>query len=182
MKGLLIIDMQNDSFPEKMPVHDLEGVVLRINKLAESFRKKNYLVIHIQHDGTLQNSCLPGTHGWQLIPSLIKEPKDLLVSKTVNDSFYGTELKNVLESEHIDTLVIAGFATDFCVDTTVRSAINKNYKVLIAGDCHTTFSRSFLSAEIIIRHHNLVWGYLIPTKYKAEVKTCDELIAQLQEA
>ena len=37
-KALLIIDMQNESFPPGAPCYDMEGVVNRINALSAKFR------------------------------------------------------------------------------------------------------------------------------------------------
>jgi nicotinamidase-related amidase len=170
--------MQNESFAPGNPVFDKEGIILRINQLSDAFRKANNPVVLIQHDGTRQGLYIPESDEWQLISSLKRGTDDIVITKTANDSFYNSELKAVLDRNEIDTIVICGYATDFCVDTTVRSALNKNYKVKVVKDGHTTFNRSFIDAENIIRHHNIVWEYLIPTKHKVEVKTCEQVIAE----
>ena len=176
MNALIIIDMQNASFASGRITYDADGVISRINKLASYFRSIKHPVIFIQHDGTKQNSYIPGTNEWQIVSSLNRETTDLVVIKTVNDSFYNTDLKKVLDINNVDTLVITGYATDFCVDTTIRSALNKEYTIKVVKDGHTTFNRSFLDAETIVKHHNTIWEYLIPVKTKIEVKNTDELI------
>lgn len=180
MKALLVLDIQNGSFAPGYSVFDKDGVITRINQLSALFRAVQYPVILIQHDGTKQGVYIPGTDAWQLEASFIQKPDDILMGKTVNDAFYKTELKSILDRNGVDTLVICGYATDFCVDTTIRSALNKDYQVIVANDGHTTFSRSFLNAEAIIRHHNVVWQNLIPTKYGVQVKTCAEIRDEIE--
>ena len=51
-KALLVIDMQKGSFTQETPRYDTEGVVKRINSLSSIFRKRNFPVIFVQHDGT----------------------------------------------------------------------------------------------------------------------------------
>lgn len=179
MKALLIVDMQNGSFPAERPVFNKEEVIMKINQLSESFRNTRNKVIFIRHDGTKQGQYIPESHDWQIISSLKMEKGDIVLSKTVNDAFYHSELKSILDINEIDTLVITGYASDFCVDTTIRSALNKDYKVIVARDAHTTFGRSFVSAETIIRHHNIIWENLIPAMHKVEVKTCDQITGEI---
>ena len=35
-------------------------------------------------------------------------------------------------------LIFTGCATDFCVDTTIRSAVSYDFNVVVASDCNTT--------------------------------------------
>ena len=49
-KALLIIDMQKGSFTPKTPRFDAIGVINRINRLADLFRKEGFPVIFVQHD------------------------------------------------------------------------------------------------------------------------------------
>jgi nicotinamidase-related amidase len=51
-------------------------------------------------------------------------------------------------------LVICGMQTEFCVDTAVRGAYERGYKVVLLGDAHTTFDTQLLPAADIIAHHN----------------------------
>jgi nicotinamidase-related amidase len=93
MKALFIIDMQAGSFTPETPRYDAEGVVQRINTLSRHFRNHGDAVIFIQHDGTKDGNYLPGTPEWNILPELIRDPSDIVVSKTANDSFYKTFIK-----------------------------------------------------------------------------------------
>jgi nicotinamidase-related amidase len=169
MKALLIIDMQAGSFTDTTPRFDTEGVVSRINGLSTHFRKNGNPVIFIQHDGTKENNFLPGSNEWQLLPSLDIRAADIKVSKTANDCFYRSQLEQVLTGNAIGELIITGCATDFCVDTTIRAAMAKDYNITIIKDGHTTTDRPHADAETVIRHHNWLWENMIPTGGKIQV-------------
>ena len=97
MKVLLIIDMQVGSFKPQTPRYDADGVVERINSLSDYFRQNGDKVIFIQHDGTKENSYIPGTFDWNILPTLIQHPDDIVLSKMANDSFYNTDLETILK-------------------------------------------------------------------------------------
>jgi nicotinamidase-related amidase len=176
MKALLIIDMQNESFPKERPSHDLEGVVTRINVLSNKFREADLPVIVVQHDGSAQNEYVPGTEGWKVIPEIDVLPNDILINKTANDCFYKTELEEMLKRLGVNEVIITGSATDFCIDSTVQSALVKNYIVTVVRDGHTAGSRPHVTAEQVVNHYNWIWQNLTPTGGRVEVNRADDII------
>ena len=179
-KALLIIDMQNGSFTSKTSRFDAAGVILRINDLSCLFRERSFSVIFIQHDGTGTGELERDTFDWQLLESLKISQEDIIVQKSANDAFYDSGLQLILNKRKITELFIAGCATDFCVDSTVQSALSRDYNVTIVADGHTTSERPHLRAEKIIEHYNWVWKNMIPTRGKIEVRRFDEIENDLQ--
>lgn len=174
MKALLIIDMQKGSFKPYSLRHDTLGTIDRINSLATYFRANHDSVIFIQHDGTKENVFFPNSEDWEIIPELTRLQTDITVSKTANDSFYKSSLQSILSMNYISELFITGCATDFCVDTTVKSALNKDYKVTVIEDGHTTASRPHIDAQTVINHYNWLCTEMSPTKHRLTVvKTID---------
>ncbi|MCP4694589.1 MAG: isochorismatase family protein, partial [Desulfobacterales bacterium] len=74
---------------------------------------------------------------------------------------------------------VTGCATDFCVDTTVRSAASKDYEMVVVSDAHTTGDRPHLGAEAIIEHHNWVWENFIPPGKDIMVAPAERVIEAL---
>ena len=177
MKALLIIDMQNVSFTPATPRFDAENVVKRINALAERFRQHNDKVIFIQHDGSKENECLPGTDEWKILDSLYIDTNDYILSKTANDSFYRTNLHQILQDSAINELIVTGCATDFCVDATIKSALSLDYCLSVISNAHTTADRPHISAEKLITHYNWMWKEMIPTKGNVEVIPFEKYIS-----
>lgn len=179
MRALLIIDMQTGSFTEA-PRYNAAEVVANINELSAKFREQNCPVIYIQHDGTAENCFLPGTEEWSLLPALQVQPSDIMVSKTANDCFYRSSLEKILQEHDADELVVTGCATDFCVDSTIRAALSKDYNITVVADAHTTANRPHATADVIIAHHNYVWADMIPTKGRIQVLPLQEVMKTLK--
>ncbi len=168
-KALLVIDMQKGSFTEATPRHNTEGIVQIINSLATTFRLKSWPVLFIQHDGSAMNEFEPFTTEWELLDDLEIDAGDFRIDKYANDVFYRSGLQRKLDLLGIKNLVITGCATDFCVESTIQSAISKDYNITVIEDGHTTGNRPSLKASQVIDHYNWVWKNMIPTKGKIEV-------------
>lgn len=169
MDALIIIDMQEGPFSQS-DKYDSEGVISRINQLSEYIRENDGRVIFIQHDGPAEDQLLPLTPGWEILRSLTQNDSDIVVRKTTNDSFYKTELSKHLKALNAEQLIISGWATDLCVDSTIRSAVSLGHNVVVASDCHTVSNRPNLSAEQVIEHHNWLWENLLTSGNLIEVK------------
>jgi nicotinamidase-related amidase len=174
LDALVIVDMQVASFADN-DKHDVSGVVHRINRLADSVREGGGTVVFIQHDGTEQDGLTPDTPGWQVLPSLETRSEDLFIRKTMNDAFAGTRLFDDLLERSVNTLGVAGWATDHCVDSTIRSAVSRGFRVVVPSDAHTVSDREHLTALQIIDHHNRTWAGLI-AKPPVHVAPTEELL------
>jgi nicotinamidase-related amidase len=173
--ALLIIDMQQGSFTDEVSRYDAAGLVERLNALAARVRAADGLVIYIQHDGPEDDPHHPGKPGWRLLADLSVLPADQIVRKTACDAFLYTELDGLLADRGIRRLIVTGYATDYCVDTTVRSALARGYETTAPSDGHTAPDRSHLSARKIIEHHNAIWSDFIAPGGPARLCACDEV-------
>ena len=94
---------------------------------------------------------------------------NITIKKKYSDSFLETSLDDVLKNNEIKDLVICGFVTEGCIDTTVRRAFSLGYNIEIAGDCHNTTDSKVLSAELIIKHHNDVFKIFSKVRESKEI-------------
>ena len=163
MHALIIVDMQQASIANSNK-YDTEGVVSRINQLSQQVRAHQGLVIFIAHDGEENEGLVPHTDGWQILDSLTMKENDIVIRKKANDAFYQTTLADTLKKHDISKLLICGWATDFCVDSTLKSALNRNYQVTAVADCHTVSDRENISALQVINYHNWLWSNMLPTQ------------------
>jgi nicotinamidase-related amidase len=174
MDAMLVVDMQVGLLNGK-PKHDLRGVIERINRLAAKVRRQSGAVILVQHCGVKGDDFEPQTPGWAFLPELLRDPADVVVRKYLNDPFAGTDLQARLEQIAPDRVLIAGWATDFCVDATVRSSVANHHHVVVVADGHTLSDRPHLDAISVIRHHNWVWSNLI-TQRSIRLAGANELL------
>lgn len=171
---MLIVDMQV-GLRSGDPKHDLPGVIDRINRLAASIRAASGTVIFVQHCGGKGDEFEPHAPGWALLPELHRDPGDVVVRKSLNEPFTGTNLQTQLEDIAPDRLLITGWATDLCVDSTVRSAVANHHHVVVVADGHTLSDRPHLEAVSVIRHHHWIWNNLL-TDRSIRVASTDELL------
>lgn len=151
--ALLIIDVQSRFFDAGPKPFEAQAIIERINRLAQRARAAGAPVIFIQHE-QVGEGLVPGSEGWRLATDLDVAETDRKVRKTTPDSFLRTELEEILRSNGVDNLVICGYASEFCVDTTTRRAAALGYPVQLAADAHTTDDKAHAGAAEIRAHHN----------------------------
>ena len=151
ISAVLVIDVQQGLFdPEP---YEASKVVKRINKVSENARKYDCPVFFIQHE-TEKGSLDFGSNGWRLHQGLAVHEGDIKIRKTTPDSFLRTNLEASLNSKGVKTVVVCGYASEFCVDTTVRRAAAIGFTVSLVSDAHTTHDKDHASAAKIREHHN----------------------------
>lgn len=173
--ALLVIDMQQGSFGEATPRHDVAGLVGRLNRLAGTVRETGGAVVFIQHDGPPGDPHHPDLPGWKLLDELEVRLADTIIRKKSCDAFLDTSLEAFLGARSIDRLIVTGCATDYCVDTTVRSALARGYPTTVPSDGHTTSDRPHLAAVKIIEHHNAIWSDFLAPRGPALVCPCADV-------
>ena len=86
-----------------------------------------------------------------------------------------TNLEEILKSKGIDNLVICGYASEFCVDTTVRRAAALGFTVSLVSDAHTTHDKDHVSASKIREHHNCTLPNITSFGPRMSAISCDNL-------
>ncbi|MEJ6005141.1 cysteine hydrolase family protein [Paucibacter sp. AS339] len=151
--ALLIIDVQRGLFDAEPRPFEADVVVQRINALADRARAAGAPVVFIQHEREA-SALQHGSEGWQLERGLKVLPQDSVSRKTTPDSFLRTDLQELLQGQQVRHVVICGYASEFCVDTTTRRAAALGFAVTLAADAHTTHDKDHATAAQIRAHHN----------------------------
>jgi ureidoacrylate peracid hydrolase len=161
--ALLIIDMQN-AFIHKEGSLSKMGLdtsrtsitIEPIKELKKEFKAQGRPVIYIQHthrpdktDAGLISEvfppimafghCFDGTWDAEFIEDLTPDNDDYIVKKHRFSAFYNTQLEDVLRGLGIETLVVAGIATNVCVESTVRDAFYRDYNVFVPKETTASF-------------------------------------------
>jgi nicotinamidase-related amidase len=141
---LLVIDVQNEYFTGKLPITYPAGSLDNIIRAIRAAHTKDIPVIAIQHTAPQENSKTfrKGTEEWKLHPQIAGEKFDRLIEKNLPGSFTGTDLETWLREREIDTLVIAGYMTQMCCDTTARQAAHLGFSVEFLSDATGTLQIS----------------------------------------
>ena len=168
-EALIVIDVQEGFFSDpNHPVYNENKLINNINQLVDSFRKQGKPIIFVRHT---DEDLVKGTKPWEVYSKVHWKTEDIYVDKTTPDSFYKTDLLSVLKANNIDSIVIVGLQTDYCIDTTCKSAFGKGIQTILVSDGHSTYDNSFMKADNIIEYHNKIIG-----RWFAELNTTDEII------
>ena len=82
---------------------------------------------------------LKETPGPEIIDELTPEKGDIVVEgKKTLDAFHSTALDYLLRANEIEYVAFTGFHTNWCVESSARSAYDKGYRVIVIGDCTAT--------------------------------------------
>jgi nicotinamidase-related amidase len=177
MDVLLVIDMQEAFFRTSRFKSD--SVISHINDIAAAVRLNGGHVIYVQHNGSKEEGLFPHSEGWKILAVLDVQSVDIVIGKTTCDAFYDTDLFSTLAQLAPERIIITGCATDFCVDTTIRSAVSHNLNVVVVSDGHTTADRPHLDAQSIISHHNWMWENLITPNAPVVLIKAVDLLTEL---
>ncbi|MGG6310826.1 isochorismatase family protein [Paenibacillus macerans] len=124
--ALLIIDMQQAFLTDPRIQTEVPGVCEYINAVADMFRKAGRPVVAVQDlDGG------EGTPGFEVIPEVKLAESDLKLTKAWNNSFWKTDLEQLLREHDTDFVVVCGFAAEYCVTFTFNGALERGFGAAI---------------------------------------------------
>lgn len=82
---------------------------------------------------------LEGTPGPEIIKELTPEEGDIVIrGKLTLDAFHSTAINYLLRANEIENVAIVGFHTNWCVESTARSAYDNGFRVIVISDCTAT--------------------------------------------
>ncbi|TIX92407.1 isochorismatase family protein [Rhizobium sp. P44RR-XXIV] len=135
--ALLVVDVQNAFVegPAAVPGH--ATLTSMVELLLEKARSAWAPVIFLQNDGPVGAPDEPLQAGWKLY--FPPRSGELVIRKTNDDGFDGTDLDAILTSFGVRDLVISGMLSEMCVAATARAALQRGYGVLLPHDAHATY-------------------------------------------
>jgi nicotinamidase-related amidase len=156
--ALLVIDMQVCNFGGDTPVYKGRDLLSNVGALIGEARVAGIPIIYVQHCGSEGSIDQPNTPGWEIHPDITPYMEDVVIQKRHPDAFQNTGLQVELETISFKKLIIAGIQTEYCIDTTCRSAYSLGYDITLVSDGHSTWDSEILTGQQIIEHHNRVLG------------------------
>ncbi|MBI1204217.1 MAG: isochorismatase family protein [Rhodopseudomonas sp.] len=141
--ALIVIDLQNGIVA--LPVaHPVEPVIEKATTLTAAFRRHKLPVVLVNVAGgapgrTEQSPRISSfPPDWAtLIPQLNQQPTDHLVTKKSWGAFTATGLADILKTQGVTQIVLAGVATSIGVESTARQAFELGFNVTLAVDAMT---------------------------------------------
>lgn len=90
----------------------------------------------------------PSNKATDFLPEAAPNDDEMIINKTASGAFAGTGLDSTLRNMGIQYLLLCGFVTDECVETTARTAIDLGFLVQIVSDATTTYTKERWESSI----------------------------------
>ena len=165
--AVVLIEYQNDFTSEGGALHGVvregmesTGMLENTRRLVEAARAAGATIVHapigyvpgyrelalhpygILKDVVDAGAFVKGEWGAQIVDVLTPQEGDVLLEdKRGLDSFGTTNLDFILRGRSITTIALAGFLTNCCVESTMRTGYEKGYHVVTLSDCVAAASR-----------------------------------------
>ncbi len=155
--ALLMIDVQREYFAEQSPLRIPDGplVLGKLRTLVEACRETDLLpIVHVRHEeapgAPVFDSSGPLV---ETMPEVAPRGIEPTVVKHSPGAFTKTELSAVLAQLNVNCLVIAGFMTHMCCDTTARQAQERGMSVVFLTD--GTATRDLAFEDRVVPHRDV---------------------------
>ncbi|MDI3320831.1 isochorismatase family protein [Pinibacter soli] len=156
--ALVLIDLQKGTLNAQL-VHPAKGVLANAIKLIDAFRNEGLpvVIVHVNPLGApwtktrKQVSMIPADEEGQkaaeakmqedgfftIVPEIVLQPGDLLVTKKTWNAFFETGLHDELQKRNVTGIVLGGVSTSVGVEGTARAASELGYNITLASDATT---------------------------------------------
>jgi nicotinamidase-related amidase len=136
--ALLIIDAQQEYFAPigKIALPDGPKAITRIAQALDWARARQIPVFHIVHESRRSNATtfVPGSPALAIHPAVTPAVGEPVIEKHLPGSFTNTPLEAELRARGIERVIVSGFMTQMCCDTTAREAAHRGFKVTVLSD------------------------------------------------
>lgn len=136
---LVLIDCQQEYVDGLLPLTGVEAALVEVAKLLEKARNNETPVIHIAHKGS-EGGMFDRSSGGKGAFAKLATPieGEEVIEKSFPNSFAGTSLDEQLKKTGRGELIICGFMTHMCVNSTARAALDLGYRTTIVSNACAT--------------------------------------------
>ena len=137
--ALIAVDLQTAFVSGDDAVPGASRLLDRVTELLERAREAGAVVVHLQNDGAPGADDEPGTPGWELYLPVKAGPREHVLRKPRDDGFDATPLGEILVAAGVRSVAICGVMSEMCVQATARTALARDYRVVLPYDAHGTY-------------------------------------------
>lgn len=142
-RALVVIDVQNEYISGNLPIAypELSESLVNIGVAMDTAVALGMPVVVVQQVAPETSPIFAkGSHGYALHEVVTNRSYDHHVEKTLPSAFVGTDLAPWLEARSIDTIVVVGYMTQNCDESTARDALHRGLAVEFLSDATGTLA------------------------------------------
>ena len=184
--AIILIDMLEDSFSEehRNPVTPFaKAIVPNINRLTDIARSKNIPVIFSMDSfmhgdfifkGKMREHSIRGTKGADLYHGLSHTDRDIYSHKRRFSTFFKTDVDQTLRLFNVDTVVLTGLNSHWCVLSSALDALSNDFRAYIIEDCSASYSEEIHRTAMNMYRRNPLYPLF-------KIVTLEEFLKELNE-
>ncbi len=136
---LVLIDCQQEYVDGLLPLNGVEAALVEVAELLKKARNSETPIIHIAHRGS-EGGMFDRSGGGKGEFAKLAMPRDgeEVIEKSLPNSFTGTSLEEQLKRIGRGELIICGFMTHMCVNSTARAALDLGYRTTVVSKACAT--------------------------------------------
>ncbi len=148
--ALIIIDAQNTYCEGVMKLDGIEHALQECRRMLDRFRQAGRPVFHIQHDAGPGSPYDVKSHIGQIVDLLAPAQGEPVITKNYPNSFHATELDALVKKTGAKNLILVGFMSHMCINSTARGAFNLGYRPTVVASATATRSLPYkVTGEVI---------------------------------
>lgn len=136
--ALVLIDLQETYRRGVMRLEGVEPAIREAAALLERARAAGIPVFHVRHDAGPGSPYDVSAEIGQISPEVAPRGDEPVITKAYPSSFVGTDLQARLEGAGVKDVVLAGFMTHMCVNSTARGAFNLGFRPTVVASATAT--------------------------------------------
>lgn len=175
-RALIVVDLQNDYFAAgKLPLVGIDLAASNAARVIAAARASDDTVIHVRHESTRPDApfFVPGSQGAQIHFSVLPAQGEQVIVKNYSNSFRGTALKEMLDAQAIENVIIVGAMSHMCIDATTRAAADFGYKATVVHDACATRDLEFSGLKVPAEQVHAAFMAALAFSYATLVRTAD---------
>lgn len=163
--AIIIVDMLEGNYAKTRTGKEEEKIIEPVRDFLKVCRGFSMPVIFacdsfLQGDfifkGRMKPHAIRGTPGTLPLAELEPEQTDIILEKRRFSAFFKTDLDQTLRTLGIDTVVVGGINTHFCVLATAFDAVCHDFYTIILEDLSAAFKKEIHRAFMDIYRYNAI--------------------------
>ena len=147
--ALIMVDCQNAYRRGIMQLTNVEPAIKEAQKLLQMARDLKIPIIHIQHDAGVGTPYDVTAEIGAISDEVAPKNGEAVVTKNYPNAFVATPLEAQLKALGIENIVLAGFMTHMCINSTARGAFNLGFKPTVVASACATRSLTGANGKVI---------------------------------
>ena len=153
---VIVVDVQKGITDTRL--YNYEGFLVRVKRLLTAARQSNVEVIYVKHDDGPGSGFSVGDEDFEIADALAPMEGEKVFVKEYNSCFSNKKFEAYLEECEENTLIVVGLQSDFCINATIQSAFDREYRIIVPKGCNTTFDNDYMDGATTYRFYNeYVW-------------------------